>query len=194
MRVLVHHRTRAKPGEESNGDAVVVRRLPVGERIAVVDGLGHGPEAARAAAVATDVLMETGPELALDALFALAGKRLRGTRGVALSVFERRDGELFAAGVGNVAIRIDGTLKLPFVGTPGILGGATRRLRIARAIVTAPFRLVMHSDGVSSRFDMEAARALSPELFVDRLMRDHAADHDDASVVVADFDPSFPTQ
>jgi hypothetical protein len=54
MRLEWSHAARALPGQHEIGDACWVLETPALVRLAVVDGLGHGPEAAKAAAVALD--------------------------------------------------------------------------------------------------------------------------------------------
>jgi len=44
------------PGEATSGDLHVVCSLPAGTLLAVMDGLGHGPEAARAAELAAETV------------------------------------------------------------------------------------------------------------------------------------------
>jgi hypothetical protein len=56
--------TRTRPGERIAGDLAVVALAPAGALIAAADGLGHGPEAARAARVALrEVLAAEGDVL-----------------------------------------------------------------------------------------------------------------------------------
>jgi phosphoserine phosphatase RsbX len=47
---------QAHPGELVTGDAYLVRQVPHGVLVAVVDGLGHGQEAAMAANIAVTTL------------------------------------------------------------------------------------------------------------------------------------------
>ena len=48
--------SRALPGQASSGDLNVVKSFPNGVLIAALDGIGHGEEAASAAAVARSIL------------------------------------------------------------------------------------------------------------------------------------------
>jgi phosphoserine phosphatase RsbX len=192
MDVVVHHRSRPKVGEVANGDAVLVQRWPEADRLVVIDGLGHGQAASDASRTAVTALEAMGPEVQVDVLFDRLGRALRGGRGIALTLLERRGASLTAAGVGNVALRLTGSGTLPFISTPGILGGTVRRLRVAEGSVDGPLRAVLHSDGVSSRFQLESVSEGTPESVALRLMTEHAHDHDDASVLVVDFRPDAP--
>ena len=58
VKVTVEYATLPKQGETENGDAALVRRVDDSVLIAVVDALGHGALAAKAAAVATSYLAE----------------------------------------------------------------------------------------------------------------------------------------
>ena len=49
--------SQAYPGETSSGDSWLVKELPEGILVAVVDALGHGGEAAPAAQKVADVLV-----------------------------------------------------------------------------------------------------------------------------------------
>src|SRR5204863_165449 len=73
------------PGEGQCGDAWAVQPSTSSIRLLVVDGLGHGPIAARAASVAVEAFAATdrlpGPEAVVHALHAA----LRPTRGAALA-------------------------------------------------------------------------------------------------------------
>ncbi|HEY1633585.1 MAG TPA: hypothetical protein VGF64_02425, partial [Acidimicrobiales bacterium] len=53
---------RPFPGESVSGDQSVVRVSETEALLAVIDGLGHGPEAATAAEHAVDVLRENPAE------------------------------------------------------------------------------------------------------------------------------------
>src|SRR5947199_391590 len=70
-------------------------------RIAVVDGLGHGPAAAAAALAAREVLA-AHPDLAPEPALRLLHQALRGTRGAAISIaqIETAANQLIYAGVG----------------------------------------------------------------------------------------------
>jgi phosphoserine phosphatase RsbX len=193
MDVVVHHCSRPKIGEIANGDAVLVQRWSECDRWVVIDGLGHGPAASEAARGAVTSLEATGPEVDIEALIDRLGRALRGSRGIALTLLERRGSRLAAAGVGNVALRLTGSGTLPFIASPGILGGHVRKLRVAEGSVHGPLRAVLHTDGISSRFQLEPVSEGTPESVATRLMTEHAHAHDDATVLVVDFRPHAPS-
>ena len=105
--VAVAIAARPYPGETVSGDAWQVDWDGDICRIAVVDGLGHGPQAAVAAhAATTDLAAHPGR----DPAAAVQGchEVLTGTRGAALLVvrIDVGAGELAFVGVGNVKAQL----------------------------------------------------------------------------------------
>src|SRR4051812_50085809 len=74
----------AAAGESVSGDMSVVAPFPGGVLVAVVDGLGHGAEAAHAAQAAGEGLRE-GAGAPLERIFETAPKRLGKNRGAGVS-------------------------------------------------------------------------------------------------------------
>ncbi|MFP2931326.1 phosphoserine phosphatase, partial [Pyxidicoccus sp. 3LG] len=148
---------------------------------------GHGPVAARVAADAARCLetqsLSGGVESVVGALHAA----LRNGRGAAVMVglFDGRT--LQCGGVGNVELRTRGT-RVPVIPTPGILGQSFRTLRTASTPLAQGDRLVLFSDGLSFRLDLETTRSLPPGEACALLMERYARDTDDATVLVADVE------
>ena len=125
-----------------------------GVLVAVVDGLGHGPEAASAAKTAIAVL-EAGDERELGARFLRCHERLRDTRGVVLSLGLFATGSLTWLGVGNV----DGVLLRSGFSAPeqllvrgGVVGRRLPSLELSRLTVARGDTLILATDGIQSRF------------------------------------------
>ncbi len=177
-------------GEHVSGDCAVVREEAGVTLIAVIDVLGHGPEAAKVAELAATHLRQ-GPMGAAREAIASLHERLRGTRGAAASVCVVRDRTLTGCGVGNVEIRVLGT-SVPTVLTPGILGHRVHRLREFAARLSDGDRLVFFTDGISSRVPLSDLRTLPPAEACRAIMHAHRRPHDDATVVVADLQPHRP--
>ncbi|MDT0611927.1 ATP-binding protein/SpoIIE family protein phosphatase [Streptomyces lancefieldiae] len=142
-------------GAEYSGDAWTWVRS--GDRVTLMlaDGLGHGPEAARASTAAVEALRgaaHLGPAEALRRL----DTALTATRGaaVALAQVDTRAGTLRFAGIGNVGARLcEGGTWRHLVSRPGIVG--THRpttLREEEAAWADDRVLVLHSDGLPSRW------------------------------------------
>lgn len=185
MRWSFSHESRSCEGETANGDAIVVRRD--GDRVlfAVVDAIGHGPVAAEVANEARRHLEEVSIDVSVGDVVAGLHEHLRGTRGAAATVCVVRGNEIEGAGVGNV--EVSATLSaLSCVLTPGILGVRMSRLRVFSASVATDTRIIVHSDGISRRFDLSPLRALPAAAACRAIMEDHRKPHDDATVLVAD--------
>jgi phosphoserine phosphatase RsbX len=185
VNLTVAHRVVAREGEHFCGDAVLCRNEGDLQLLAVVDGLGHGPAAAEAAARAVSYLERTDCTVDIEQLVQGLHDGLGGSRGAAALVCIVRDGRLTACGVGNVQLRSMGG-EVPVVLTAGILGVRLRRLRTFGATLRDGQRLVVHTDGVSSRFDLGGMRHLPAEETCEAILHEHRHSHDDATILVAD--------
>src|SRR5437764_15254403 len=99
--------TVALPGEAQSGDRHLVKPVGTGVLVAVVDGLGHGAEAATAAQAAVAALERHATESPI-ALIERCHRALKGTRGVVMSValFARPERSMTWRGVGHVRGRL----------------------------------------------------------------------------------------
>ncbi|MBI3787740.1 MAG: stage II sporulation protein M, partial [Ignavibacteriales bacterium] len=90
-------------GQAESGDRHLVKCLPRGCLVAVIDGLGHGDEAANAAKAAVAIL-ETFAHESLISLIRRCNEQLRSYRGVVMSLafFDANDETMAWLGVGNV--------------------------------------------------------------------------------------------
>src|SRR2546428_5997731 len=77
--------TLALPGQAESGDLHLVKPVGSGVLVAVVDGLGHGAEAATAAQAAVAALERHATESPV-ALVERCHRALKGTRGAVMSV------------------------------------------------------------------------------------------------------------
>ncbi len=190
MQHSVGARVRACPGETVSGDHAVIRVLDDRVLIAVIDGLGHGPEAAHAANEAAAILQNEEPVLV--SLFASAHAALAGTRGAAMTVAIAGPGSVDVAGVGNVALRAHGASAAEVRPAPGIVGSGRFRLRPQTITWSGRVRVVLVSDGVSRRFGWEDLEGLGPDEAATCLVEQHGSARDDATALVLDlFDPSI---
>src|SRR5689334_19279537 len=90
-------------GQSESGDRCVVQSFPGGVLLAVIDGLGHGSQAAAAAASAESILRTQAQEPVIS-LVRQCHESLRRTRGVVMSIvsFDTSHGQITWLGVGNV--------------------------------------------------------------------------------------------
>jgi anti-sigma regulatory factor (Ser/Thr protein kinase) len=178
------------PGEAVCGDDVAV--MPMGEdrcMVLVVDGLGHGLGAAAAAEEATR-LFRTHPASGPEAVMSLLHDGLRGTRGAAAAVadVDLRTRTVRFAGVGNIAACLRGDVRSQgMISHHGTLGHQTHRVQEFRYQWPERALIVLHSDGLSARWDLASYPGLvgrHPMVIAAVLYRDHARRTDDASIVV----------
>jgi len=191
MKLKASHATRPKVGESVNGDGVVVRQLGDRVLLAVVDALGHGPIAADVKHKACQHLEQVSLELDVRLIIEGLHKSLRGTRGAAAMICGLvigPNGQLEGCGVGNVDLRAQGA-NIPIVLSPGVLGAHVRTMRVFRGEVSTGSRLVLFSDGISSRAAFDGLRRLSPAIACEQVLANHSHAHDDATVLIADLEP-----
>ncbi|HEX7004119.1 MAG TPA: ATP-binding SpoIIE family protein phosphatase [Trueperaceae bacterium] len=156
----------------------------------VVDGLGHGVMAAEAADTAVRTFsknLHLPPERLMEAVH----NALRASRGGVAAVAELRSDRqsIRYVGIGNINAVLhtpEGSRNL--VSYNGTLGQEVRKFQAFDYPWTANTTLIMHSDGMSNRWDIGAYPGLerkSPALLAAVLYRDFARDRDDLSVLVA---------
>jgi anti-sigma regulatory factor (Ser/Thr protein kinase)/serine/threonine protein phosphatase PrpC len=181
--------SRARPGEESNGDAYFICEHEGETLLAVVDGLGHGRGAREAAQAALDMLAQWRGE-SLDEMVWAVHDALRTTRGAVMGavVVDRERGSFNYAGVGNVETRVLGSQEparpIPSNGT---LGARLSQVRVWPHRWAEGMTLVLASDGLSATWDMGAYPGLltkSPQMLAGVLLRDFSRNSDDATVLV----------
>jgi len=150
----------ALPGQSESGDRHALRPVAGGVLAAVVDGLGHGHEAAQAAERAL-ASIEAHPEnRSLSELVQHCHAALRGTRGVVMSLaaFDGRAGLLTWIGIGNVEGRLllqspDGHyLQESLLLRPGVVGGQLPQLQTSVARVKRGDMLILATDGIDPEF------------------------------------------
>ena len=181
-------------GQSASGDRAFVAAFPGGALAAVIDGLGHGPEASVAAQAAERVL-RADPTAPVEELVQRCHRDLRGTRGVVLSVasFDARAGQMTWLGVGNVEAYL---LRHPNAadaseqaisargGTVGYLLPplVTRSLRVDPGDT-----LVLATDGIRHGFKSEVLGQRTPQQIADAILRLWGTGNDDACVLVARY-------
>jgi hypothetical protein len=178
----------AMAGEFASGDAWGSVSEGDFTTILLVDGLGHGDDAAAAANAA---VRELSGSLDASAMLTRIHGALRATRGAAGAVarWNRRTGTVQYAGIGNIAatIVIDGQTR-SLVSMPGILGHGVQRPRAFEYELPPGALLVMHSDGLRTGWDLTAYPGVmrrDPLVTAALLIRDFERGRDDVSVVVA---------
>jgi anti-sigma regulatory factor (Ser/Thr protein kinase) len=141
-------------GEIVSGDTAVVAQFGSGLVCAVIDVLGHGPDAHKLAKHIEIFLNEnllTDPVATLHRLHS----ELRGTRGAVAGVaaFAPRSGKVRCAACGNITARRMGNGEVRLNSTEGTLGQSIRSPSEQTVVLQKKDVLLIHTDGVKSRFD-----------------------------------------
>ena len=174
-------------GETECGDAYGAVQADGAVTAVLCDGLGHGPLAAAAAAAGVAAVLDD-PAGEPAALLERAHRRMSGTRGGAVGVVQVGGQLARFAGLGNVAASIvsDGQRK-SMISIPGIAGIQARTIRQFEYEVPPGSAVILHSDGVSSRWEAAALPALEardPLLIAAVLLAEAGVHRDDAGVLV----------
>lgn len=177
--------SRPFSGEDRNGDAWACWETPSGIRVAVIDGLGHGPRAAAAAAELERLLVEAA-DCGLEQLVERAAQRSRGSRGAVAMLVEVRERELSFVGVGNVEGRLlQAGREQRLLGARGFFGGPVGRARPQVLPLEPDWTLYLYTDGVSSRFPLAGPEdGREPQDVVDAILEGYGRATDDATVVM----------
>lgn len=181
--------TRTLAGESECGDAYAVRQIPHGWLLLSVDGLGHGPLAARAARAATRIFRDSR-EVSPGVLMGELHQGLSHTRGAAAAIghLDVQHGLLTYTGIGNIAGRIVTPARSRGLVThPGIVGHNAHATRETVYELEPGSWVVMHSDGLSEKWDTADYPGIlehSPLVLAATLMREAGVRRDDASVLV----------
>jgi anti-sigma regulatory factor (Ser/Thr protein kinase) len=176
------------PGETVCGDHWSFVAAKAGPTLLLVDGLGHGVEAARAAETAVRSFVDHG-EKSCEAIVDAIHRALAPTRGAALAVARIDDAAKVVrlVGVGNIsALLIQPTGTRHMVSQNGTAGHIAPRIREFIYDYSSAPLVVLHSDGLATRWDFASYPGLTaqhPALIAGVLLRDHRRGRDDASVV-----------
>ncbi|MBV9950281.1 MAG: SpoIIE family protein phosphatase [Myxococcales bacterium] len=183
----------ALAGEAESGDLHLVATHPDGVLLALIDGLGHGPEAALASRIAAALLAEHAGEPPIS-LVRRCHEGLRRTRGVVMSLASVDPGQsrVTWVGVGNV----EGALLRPHAGVVetivlrgGVVGYQLPALRPEALSIRRGDTLVFVTDGVRADFRSGFPLERGPQEIADTILARHQKSTDDACVLVARYAP-----
>ena len=185
----------AMAGQNTSGDQHVVCARPDGVVVvAVVDGLGHGPDAAAAAERAVATIIRYADQSVIS-LVRTCHKALIGTRGAAMSIasFNSLDDTLTWLAIGNVEgvlLRADPQARPTresVVMRGGVIGYELPMVRAAVTIVAPGDLLVFATDGIDSSFTDQLGVSRPPQRLADHILAEHGKGTDDALVFVARY-------
>jgi anti-sigma regulatory factor (Ser/Thr protein kinase)/serine/threonine protein phosphatase PrpC len=175
-------------GQHVSGDLAVVESRDNQLMLAVVDGLGHGPEAHRVSSRIRDYLVSHWSEDVVGTMRKLH-EYLRGSIGAVagLAVIDTHSGQVRYTGIGNTAYRVFGSRNLRMVSTAGSLGHQIRSPKVQTHILTEGDVIVMYSDGIKDRFDLEdypQLRYQNADTIARNIVDRFSKSHDDAICLV----------
>ncbi|MEV0126083.1 SpoIIE family protein phosphatase [Streptomyces sp. NPDC050703] len=174
-------------GEQTCGDAYAVVEGEGSMTGLVLDGLGHGPDAAAASRRAVRTFLARAgaplPEV-LDALHSA----LRHTRGAAAAAVRVGAGRAEYCGVGNIRVAALSPhgITQQLTGQAGIVGYHLPAPRSRYLDVSDCTTLVLHTDGIDHRWTRDpdpAELSLPPTLLAASLAHTHRRRRDDATVL-----------
>ncbi|GBE64159.1 stage II sporulation protein E [Mycobacterium sp. MFM001] len=187
--------SRPRPGEQVCGDhAIAVAVDGTAALIGVLDGLGHGEDAATAALCGVSVLQDARAE-PLEVLVQLCHRALSGTRGAAMTLARIDFGgtdTLRWIGIGNVSANL--VAKHPAgveVRSSARLSGGIVGYRLPDAIAPqqVPIRpgdlLVIASDGIAEDHLDTVDFAAPTAVIAEQILSRHSKQTDDALVLAA---------
>ncbi|MBU1041394.1 MAG: SpoIIE family protein phosphatase [Proteobacteria bacterium] len=155
---------------------------------ALVDVLGHGPEARQSAIVAEEFLPGCAGEGLTQSLRGLHDKLRRG-RGAVVTLLDLdlESGELLVAGIGNITTRIFGAEHTRVLSRDGIVGYSMSTPREQRFRLRSGDVVLLYSDGIRESFEAHDCPGLlagSAKEIAERVMRSFRKGDDDASCLV----------
>lgn len=182
------------PGQTESGDRCLVTHTEGGSLVAVVDGLGHGHEAAIAAEKAIEGIEQNASE-PIDRLAQRCHALLSDTRGAVmnLATFDAKRGTMTWLGIGNVEGRL--LLRTPESGyaqqhllmRPGVVGQKLPKLHISVSRVERGDLLIFATDGISPEFAEHIAIDASVKEIADNIISRYCKQTDDALVLVVRY-------
>ena len=189
----LEHSSLVRPcrGEWQSGDTVVIQPLEHGLFVAIVDVLGHGPEAHELTHVIEAYLARYGTS-DVSGLMTRLHQHLKGTRGavVGLCAIDAATGRINYAGIGNTVMRRFGKTETRLVSQDGILG-QNMRTPLPQTLQLDPGDMVvLYTDGVSDRFtsdDYPSVLHHAPQEVASNIVQRFGKDYDDAACIAVRY-------
>jgi phosphoserine phosphatase RsbX len=181
-------------GQAESGDLCLIKRVGKGTLLAVVDGLGHGQEAASAAHAAVAALDRHAHEPLID-LVRRCRDALVGLRGVVLGLayIDPQAATLSWLGVGNIGgivLRADlgnRPSRITMVPNAGFIGGEPANPTARSVPLALGDTIILYSDGIRDGFAESLMLSNSPQEIADFVIARHVKGNDDALVLVARY-------
>lgn len=174
-------------GEYVNGDISLIEQRGNLMMLAVIDGLGHGPEAHRVSTAAQDYLRDRWSQ---DVVATMQGlhNELRGSLGAVagIAVIDMRNGHTRFVGTGNITYRVFGPRPVRLLSMAGNLGHQIRSPKEQQHTLSDEDVVLIYSDGIKDRFELEdypQMRYQSADTITRTVVERFGKPHDDATCV-----------
>ena len=181
--------SRSKLDELYNGDSYFLKHFNGKTIAAIIDGLGHGKDAFKAATEAYLYFFENYNK-PLEKIVNELHERLRKTRGAVISIALIDDikGELEYVGIGNVSTRVfNSPTPIGPHNYNGILGHRISYFKVLKYPWVKGTVIIMTSDGIGENYDPEKYPGLlkqHPIKIASTILKEHGRDYDDATIIV----------
>nr|WP_244966902.1 PP2C family serine/threonine-protein phosphatase [Listeria grandensis] len=144
---------RAKHLQYHCGDQVFLKEDETGFLCAIVDGLGSGKEAEKAAKAVVEAIAANSALPNIGDIVARANEALIGLRGAAMAIWrgDWNEQSITYCGIGNIRFYLLGTddaLVFPISST-GFLSGRRQKIRTQKFQYKPGSKFLMHSDGLT---------------------------------------------
>ncbi|WDI44531.1 SpoIIE family protein phosphatase [Bremerella sp. P1] len=183
---------RTAAGHFVGGDLAIVRPDEDYLFLALVDVLGHGPQAYSTALELEEAILgwdDTFDILALMKALHVHQKHGRGAV-ISLCTIESLTGEVRYVGIGNATCRTMGLHPHHMLTREGVVGHTLRTPSIERMTLDQHDILLLYSDGVSSHFEVQEPCQLFFEPLDNvarRVVEQFGRGHDDASCIAVRY-------
>ncbi len=181
-------------GELRSGDLAVFVPYARGGLAAVIDGLGHGDDAADASAIAERVIAKHASDSPAE-LLQRCHQALRKSRGVVLTAawFDLEAMELSWAGVGNVEARlvrgaaVFGDRHESALVLGGVVGYNLPPVRPTRTDLRPGDAVAFATDGIEADYSASLTSGLPAQRLAERILSRHGRNTDDALAAVVRY-------
>lgn len=175
-------------GETFKGDRYIILEYDQKVFLSVIDGLGHGEEAAKSAEEIKNYLLDNYKK-SLTSLLKGAHKSLKSLRGgvVGLARIDLQKSTFKSAGAGNIRIRIFGEDQKRHLFPPGTIGRNLKNVRERRLPYEKGDVVIIYSDGISSKFEVKEGKLKNQDLqeSAEYILDEYGKPEDDQTVIVS---------
>jgi len=177
-------------GEVACGDTYFIKEFGSKVLVSVIDGLGHGINAAISAKKALTYI-KNNYKKSLTEIIKGCHEELKNTRGAVIGMvlvdFDRS--VLIYSGIGNIEVRIKSIINIRPISINGILGNNFKMIRVEEFPYHREDIIILYSDGISSEFDLDRYPPQffrqHPQKIAEKIASEFERKNDDVTIVVA---------